>query len=110
MREDPDEQRAVDVAVRKKWLRRELREVHFTPAGRIALADGEPKPEPDDVACDWSNVAIPPDRAKRAVSLRLDADVLAFFKDAGARGYQTRINAVLRHFMQEKQRQEGSNG
>lgn len=37
-REDPNEQAAVDIALRKKWLRRELSEVHFTPAGRAGLA------------------------------------------------------------------------
>ena len=41
--------------------------------------------------------------AKLAVSLRLDADVLRFFRGFGA-GYQTRINEVLRSFMQARQR------
>ena len=34
---------------------------------------------------------------KASVSLRVDADVLAWFKSQG-RGYQTRMNAVLRAF------------
>ena len=38
---------------------------------------------------------------KLAVSLRLDADVLRFFRDFGA-GYQTRINEVLKAFMQAR--------
>jgi uncharacterized protein (DUF4415 family) len=38
--------------------------------------------------------AVPP---KESVSLRIDADVLAWFRARGA-GYQTRINAVLRAF------------
>jgi uncharacterized protein (DUF4415 family) len=37
---------------------------------------------------------VPP---KESVSLRLDADVLAWFKSQG-RGYQTRMNAVLRAY------------
>lgn len=37
-REDADEQAAVDTALRKRWLRREMNEAHFTPAGRQALA------------------------------------------------------------------------
>lgn len=37
-RDDATEQGAVDKAVRKRWLRRELSEVHFTPSGRAALA------------------------------------------------------------------------
>ena len=36
---------------------------------------------------------------KRAVSLRLDADVLDWFRRQG-QGYQTKINAILRLYMQ----------
>jgi uncharacterized protein (DUF4415 family) len=36
---------------------------------------------------------------KEAISIKLDDDVLAFFRKQG-RGYQTRINAVLRRYMQ----------
>jgi uncharacterized protein (DUF4415 family) len=35
---------------------------------------------------------------KQAISIKLDKDLLDFFKAEG-RGYQTRINAVLRHYM-----------
>lgn len=35
---------------------------------------------------------------KRAVSIRLDNDILEFFKSEGP-GYQSRINAVLRTYM-----------
>ncbi|MBP5148943.1 BrnA antitoxin family protein, partial [Pseudomonas protegens] len=36
---------------------------------------------------------------KKAVTIRLDADVLEWFKGQGA-GYQTRINQLLRQYMQ----------
>jgi len=39
---------------------------------------------------------------KLAVSLRLDADVLRFFRAFGA-GYQTRINEVLKAFMHARE-------
>jgi uncharacterized protein (DUF4415 family) len=39
-------------------------------------------------------VPVPP---KAAISLRLDADVLAWLKAQGP-GYQTRINAILRAY------------
>ena len=42
---------------------------------------------------------------KVPVTIRLDREVVEFFKDAGP-GYQTRINAVLRSFM-EHQRKAG---
>ena len=37
---------------------------------------------------------------KKPVTLRLDADVIAWFKKSG-RGYQTRINRALRAMMKE---------
>jgi uncharacterized protein (DUF4415 family) len=49
---------------------------------------------------DWSKAKLVMPRKKEAISIRLDEDVLSFFKSLGA-GYQTRINAVLRHFMEQ---------
>jgi uncharacterized protein (DUF4415 family) len=50
---------------------------------------------------DWSSavLVIPP--KKKAISIRVDEDVLDFFKREGE-GYQRRINAVLRSYMQQK--------
>ncbi|NVN84988.1 MAG: BrnA antitoxin family protein [Rhodopseudomonas sp.] len=50
---------------------------------------------------DWSDavLVIPP--KKKAISIRLDEDVLDYFKRDGD-GYQRRINAVLRSYMQQK--------
>ncbi len=45
----------------------------------------------------WANVIIEYPERKKPVTLRLDADVLEWFKSTG-KGYQTRINAVLRSF------------
>lgn len=36
---------------------------------------------------------------KTSVTMRIDSDVLVFFKEMGA-GYQTRINTVLREYME----------
>lgn len=38
-REDESEQQAVDLGLRRRWLRRELGEAHFTPKGRAALSN-----------------------------------------------------------------------
>lgn len=43
--------------------------------------------------------------AKQVVTIRLDADVLEWFKGQGA-GYQTRINQLLRQYMQAQQRHQ----
>ena len=42
--------------------------------------------------------------AKQTVTIRLDADVLTWFKGQGS-GYQTRINQLLRQYMQAQQKQ-----
>jgi len=55
----------------------------------------------DHINVNWSEAEIVHPAPKRALSIRLDEDVVAFFKAYG-RGYQTRINAVLRHFMQHE--------
>ncbi len=47
---------------------------------------------------DWSKATLVLPETKAAISIRLDADVLAFFKADGP-GYQSRINAVLRSYM-----------
>jgi uncharacterized protein (DUF4415 family) len=41
--------------------------------------------------------------AKQAVSIRLDPDVIGWFRAQGP-GYQTRINAVLRAFVAQQTR------
>ena len=41
---------------------------------------------------------------KMPVGLKLDRDVVEWFKAQGGRGYQTRINAVLRRYMEANQK------
>ena len=50
---------------------------------------------------DWSDVVLVMPTKKKAISIRVDEDVLDFFKKEG-NGYQRRINAVLRSYMQQK--------
>jgi uncharacterized protein (DUF4415 family) len=57
-----------------------------------------PAPEPEIEPADWTNAQIILPEPKKLISLRLDSDVLSFFQGQG-RGYQTRINAVLRAYM-----------
>jgi uncharacterized protein (DUF4415 family) len=54
----------------------------------------------DFMDIDWSKATVVYPVEKKAGSIRLDSDVLDFFKAEG-KGYQTRINAVLRSYMQE---------
>ena len=59
----------------------------------------------DFMDIDWSKATIVYPVPKDAISIRLDKDVINFFKAQG-KGYQTRINAVLRHYMQEVRRKK----
>lgn len=52
---------------------------------------------------DWSQAVLVVPPKKKAISIRLDADVLDYFKKEGA-GYQRRMNAVLRSFVQQKRK------
>ena len=62
------------------------------------MAD-DPDAAPLDI--DWSaaEVVVPP--RKVPVSIRLDADILDYFRREGS-GYQSRINAVLRSYMKAR--------
>jgi uncharacterized protein (DUF4415 family) len=52
---------------------------------------------------DWSKAEIVVPAKKKAISIRIDPDVLDFFKNEGP-GYQRRINAVLRSYVEQKQK------
>lgn len=64
----------------------------------------EPPYDEDDFEVDWSSARLVVPDVKGAISVRLDADVLAYFKAQG-KGYQTRMNAVLRAYMEAQQKQ-----
>ena len=65
--------------------------------------------DPDDVheAPDWSQAMLSLPPRKEHINIRLDADVLAWFRETG-RGYQTRINNVLRAFVESRKRMRES--
>jgi uncharacterized protein (DUF4415 family) len=52
---------------------------------------------------DWTDGDLPLPRGKRLISLRLDADIVEHFQ-AGGKGYQTRMNAVLRAWVEARKR------
>jgi len=55
---------------------------------------------PDDF---WDDADIIVPEPKEAISIRVDRDVLAWFRKQGP-GYQSRMNAVLRSFMEARLR------
>jgi uncharacterized protein (DUF4415 family) len=66
-------------------------------------------PELDDDF--WANAKVTMPRTKEQISIKIDRDVLDFFRKDGP-GYQTRMNAVLRSFVeaQGSKHHSGSRG
>ena len=58
-------------------------------------------PELDDSF--WNEAVIEYPEKKKPVTLRIDADVIEWFRASG-KGYQTRINAVLRSYFEAHRR------
>jgi len=86
--------KAEDIKLTKEHMK-ELEELAKMPDSEIDYSDIPPlNPE------DWKNAVrgafYRP--IKKSISLRVDADVLAWFKCQG-KGYQTRMNEALRQFM-----------
>ncbi len=71
----------------------------WTAAAEVALPDGG---DPDDAMehVAWATTELPMPKRKEHTNLRIDADVMAFFREQG-RGYQTKINAVLRSYVDQ---------
>ena len=83
----------------KRKLETELQRLAARPDEDIDLSD---LPELDEAffrEADWR----PP--IKKPITIRLDADVLEWFRNQGP-GYQTRINRLLRRFMEVQQRRQ----
>ena len=82
----------------KKPTKDRARQIAVIAAKRDADIDLSEVPE----VLDWSGAEIgkfyrPP---KKPVTMRLDADILGWLKSYG-RGYQTKVNILLRHAMQD---------
>ena len=75
-------------------LRAELAALEAMPDDTIDTSDIAP-------VSDWSSArrGMLYRPVKQQLSLRLDVDVVAWFKDAGD-GYQTRINRALREYVE----------
>ena len=70
-----------------------------------AAAKGDPDAVPlDDSFWDTARVVMPSRIPKRHQGMRLDADLIDWFKAQGP-GWQTRMNAVLRSFMEARKHQ-----
>ena len=82
--------------------RRGLSKTDLKAAAKKPLPSGD---DPDDAMeeIDWGTTELPLPRRKAHMTLRLDADVLGWFRAQG-KGYQTRINAILRKYFEQHTR------
>jgi uncharacterized protein (DUF4415 family) len=79
-------------------LRKRLEEIQNIPDEEIGTSD---IPELGDRFWETARMVLP--ISKKAVSLRLDSDILDWFKSQG-KGYQSTINNVLRTYVNHQQK------
>lgn len=60
-----------------------------------------------DLVIDWDSASIELPKPKALLNMRIDKDILDFFRKTG-KGYQTRINAILRSYVERKERHNHS--
>jgi uncharacterized protein (DUF4415 family) len=84
------------VKARTDWKR--LRTLNDRQIRRAVESD--PEARPTDVEF-WKKARVVIPAAKQTITIRLDADLLEWLRKQ--KGYQTRINAVLRTFMDANQ-------
>lgn len=86
--------------------RAELEALKARPDSEIDFSDIPPLTEKF-----WKNAVRNPyyRPRKEQLTLRLDADVVAWFKRQveGGRGYQTRINRALREYVEQQEKKAG---
>lgn len=71
---------------------------HLRQMSEKEIAETSP-PELADLPADfWDDAEVISPQPKEAISLRVDRDVLDWFREGGPR-YQSRMNAVLRSYM-----------
>lgn len=79
----------------------ELAAIAALPESAIDYSDAPELPE-----AIWQIAKTHVVEPKRQITLRIDGDVIDFFKDTGRR-YQTRINAVLRAYVEAQKKAHG---
>jgi uncharacterized protein (DUF4415 family) len=60
----------------------------------------EPDAAPVEAAASWADTAVVVPEGKERITIRLDRDIVDFFREQGQ--YQTRINAVLRAYVEHR--------
>jgi len=87
-------------------VRREGTSSDWDKAARMTKAEIEARvasdPDEADMVMDWDNATVETPQSKAVLNMRIDRDVLEYFRKKG-KGYQTLINAVLRSYVKQKE-------
>ncbi|EAT58030.1 BrnA antitoxin family protein [Chlorobium ferrooxidans] len=65
-----------------------------------AIADD---PDEAGMVVDWSTTSVELPQPKAVLNMRVDYDIMEFFRSEG-KGYQTKINAVLRSYVDQRRK------
>ena len=87
-----------DIPIRP--LNRKLIEMSDAEVERRAAADPDAGVIPPGF---WDNATVLLPESKQQITLRLDPEVIRFFKQTG-KGYQSRMGAVLRSYVEAKRK------
>ena len=87
--------------------RTDWKRVHALTDEDIAAAIRD-DPDTFEIEPEWFEHALMlrPARPKERITVRLDADMLDWFRTQG-KGYQTRMNAVLRAYYESRKKKDG---
>jgi uncharacterized protein (DUF4415 family) len=103
MKEEPIGKVAMTTESGTDWER--LRTMSDAEIHAAAIADPDAQPTDETF---WKNAKLTLPKAKETVTIRLDSEVLNWFKGQG-KGYQTRINAVLRAYVEAQGKHKEQN-
>lgn len=74
-----------------------MRKLKALKSDRIKIGPEHPEADMQHIVRGIVRLGLKPVAKKQSIALRVDADVLEWFKSQGA-GYQSRMNAVLKAF------------
>lgn len=88
-------------------VKREGTGTDWKKAGAMTAAEVEASVAADadeaDMVMDWDEATVEMPKPKAVLNMRVDQDILEYFRKMG-KGYQTRINAILRSYVEQKER------
>ncbi len=93
--------RYTDAELRAMEKRGESKTDWKAAAKKLLPSGNDPDDAMEDI--DWLTTELPKPRRKGHMTLRIDADVLDWFRAQG-KGYQSRINAILRRYYEQHTR------